>query len=87
MPRPCHLRHALGVPKQGFHRHYGVGFAVADVVGTLVIAALFARGDVTKTAQYFAALFVLAVALHWVFCVDTAFLQLLGLANQTPLDS
>lgn len=82
---PCAYRHSLGVPGKGVHVHVA-GVAVFDVIGTLLAALLIAlvhwrvkssRGRQSSVAVFFGAafaLFVLGEILHFIFCVDTAFI-------------
>jgi hypothetical protein len=76
----CRYRDELGSPGQGFHRRVG-GVAIADVLGTVAIAAGAAaayryRGGKIRyeyaALVAFVILMVAAVALHRAFCVDTA---------------
>jgi hypothetical protein len=76
----CRYRNALGEPGVGFHARRLAGVALWDVVGTLVIAALLARWTSWSYARALASLFLLGVALHWLFCVPTALNRALGLA-------
>jgi hypothetical protein len=70
----CTYSRSLGVPGEGVHRHV-LGFAIVDVLATVLLASLMARGDPRETVQYFIWLFILAQLLHWMMCVDTAFLR------------
>ena len=34
----CEYKDILGVPGEGFHNHFGFGFAILDLIGTILIA-------------------------------------------------
>lgn len=69
----CKYKHILGEEKKGFHKQRFLGFALYDVVGTLLIALLlktFVFVD-NSFGWVFLWLMVLAILLHRVFCVNT----------------
>jgi len=66
--RDCSYRFALGHPNQGFHTHVG-GVAVGDVVATLIISWLVVRATHANFSLVAGLAFLLAFALHKVFCV------------------
>lgn len=81
MQRPCSLKHSLGVPGVGVHKHI-FGVAWRDIVATLVVSAVIAGLDREKdfyrgTVAWFLRLFIAGQILHWFFCVDTEFIKLL----------
>ena len=71
----CKHRWALGKEGEGVHSIRLMDVAVADVAMTLLGAALLAAGTGRLTAGRFAAaaacLFLLGIALHRLFCVNT----------------
>lgn len=72
----CKYKDALGVPGQGFHSARLFGFARNDVLGTFgiafIISLLFYRKTLLKSFIIISIiLFVLAIFLHRLFCVNT----------------
>ena len=73
----CQYSELLGKPNQGFHAQRLGPFALYDLLGTIFLGFVLSR--FTKkfsilTGTLF--MFVLGQVLHWLFCVDTAFLRL-----------
>lgn len=76
-----------GIPGEGFHSQRIFGFALNDIIGTIVIAAI--TSFLTKISFWFSliAWFVLGEILHFLFCVDTAIIKLFkSKANEKPKD-
>lgn len=69
----------LGRPGVGFHTHVG-GIAVGDLLGTIVIAAAVSGVSGQNFLGIFVVIIIIAVFLHWYFCVPTELNKLLGLA-------
>jgi len=65
-----------GIPGEGFHSQRVLGLALNDIIGTIVLAAITSL--LTKISFWYSliAWFVLGEILHYLFCVDTAFLKL-----------
>lgn len=72
---PCPFASALGIPYKGFHEKRIGDFAYNDMIGTLGLALvttlLFNINIFTSIIGWF----VLGEILHYVFGVNTAFLQ------------
>ena len=68
----CQYKNVLGEPNKGVHKHYGLGFAIFDVIGTGVGAYMLSKTFNTSFLTSFGLLMFLAVASHKIFCVDTA---------------
>jgi hypothetical protein len=76
----CPFKDALGKPGTGFHERRILGLAANDVVGTLALAlafpppsfGLWRQRSVNGYAASVVAWFLLAIAVHRAFCVDTA---------------
>lgn len=77
----CQFKDILGKPNQGFHSNRFFGFALNDilatVVGGLIIAYLTKDRTVTGYSKWIALAFFAGIVFHWVFCVDTAFMRLI----------
>lgn len=71
MPRLCRHKHALGVPREGFHRLRipGTDTAALDFCGTLAIAWAASAASGARLSHTCVAVFLLAEFLHWLFCV------------------
>lgn len=67
----CQYQNILGKPGVGFHNHFGCGFAVLDLVGTIGIAYFITHHYKVPFMYSFGGLMVTAITLHKVFCVDT----------------
>lgn len=66
----CNYKDILGTPKKGFHTHY-FGFAIFDLLGTIFLSFLFGNFEIKKSLKYFVILMLIAIFLHWLFCVKT----------------
>lgn len=73
MPLFCKYRHIFGKEGEGVHSYRVMNIAIIDlgftVLGALVIAMFF-RVSFVETLI---ALLLLALLVHWLFCVDTTF--------------
>jgi hypothetical protein len=67
----CKYKNALGEPKKGVHSYRFFGVALADVVMTLIGAAIISYFSGYSFFYVSAFLFVLGIALHRLFCVRT----------------
>lgn len=76
---PCPYATLLGVRDKGVHSTRILGFAFYDILATIVVAAITAY--IFNVSFWYCLLgwFILAEVLHYIFCVDTAFLELIGL--------
>jgi hypothetical protein len=72
----CRFKNLLGEPGKGFHAARFAGLARNDLIGTLVIAWLLARVMKWGFVKAFLVTFIVATFLHLLFCVDTAFIQM-----------
>lgn len=66
----CKYRDILGKPNQGFHTHI-FGIAIMDVVATILIAVLLWKIFHVNLWLTILALFILAILVHRLFCVNT----------------
>lgn len=72
----CKYKDILGVPKEGFHSTRLFGFARNDILGTfgiaLIITIIFYRKTLfTSFIIISILLFILAIFLHRLFCVNS----------------
>jgi len=86
----CQYRDVLGKAGEGIHSYRLFGVAIADVLMTIVAAALIWRFLFPKThfLIVLAVLFILGVLLHRLFCVRTTIDKLIfgGGASPVPFD-
>lgn len=82
----CKYANIGGIPGEGFHSQRVFGFAFNDTIGTIVIAVIFSL--ITKISFLFSLIgwFVLGEILHYLFCVDTAFLALFKSKEKKPIN-
>ncbi len=73
----CQYKDILGMPGKGFHKPRLFGFAALDTIGTFVIAWVLSKYTRQKLWKSILFMFILAQFLHWMFCVDTAFMSIL----------
>jgi hypothetical protein len=69
-------KHTFGEPNQGFHATRIMGFALYDIVGTIVVAWIFSYVTRISFAYSLLGWFVAGEVLHWYFGVETAFMKL-----------
>jgi hypothetical protein len=67
----CEYKNALGVPKKGIHSYRLFGFAVADVVGTILAAMAISYYTKWNVGLTLAGCFLLGIVAHKLFCVET----------------
>ncbi len=67
----------LGVPGEGVHAKRIGPFAINDFIGTIIGAIILSYLFDTTILKAFIFLFILGEVLHYIFCVDTAFLRIL----------
>lgn len=87
MPLLCQYKNIFGAPNTGVHKYRVFGFAIVDVIATLVIAALMAKfiphiqgwNFWEMFAFYSGLLILISIFIHMVFCVDTTLVKMLGL--------
>jgi hypothetical protein len=80
MHRLCQYRDILGVPREGVHSYRipVVDMATFDVVGTIILAFIFAKVFKRNFFLVLLLLYILAECLHYLFCVPTRFQSLLN---------
>ena len=76
----CQYKNIFGSPGKGVHAWRFMDTAVFDYVGTLLLAALFARLTGLPLVLSTILMFAVGVVLHVVFCVPTAAVKYLGWA-------
>lgn len=69
-------KHTFGEPGTGFHATRIGGFALYDILGTIVLALLTSYFFNISVFWSIVGWFVAAEVLHWYFGVQTAFMKL-----------
>ena len=72
----------LGEPGVGIHTHVG-GVAIIDVLLTIILSAIASSYLKVPLIIMFAAMLLLSIFLHWLFCVPTTLSKALGIVS-TP---
>ena len=73
----CQYSNALGEPGKGFHAPRVAGFAVLDVLGTIILAWVMQHCTKWSWPTSLVAMFSLGVLCHRLFCVPTTLDRLL----------
>ena len=76
---PCPYSNILGIPGQGVHAQRFYGFALNDTLATLVAALLTSLFFKVPILYSILGWFIGGEVLHYVFCVDTAFMKMIGI--------
>lgn len=75
MIKLCKYNNMLGKPNEGFHSTRILGYALWDIVGTILIAFLIAKYKKYNFLETLLGLFIVTQILHVLFCVNTAFVN------------
>ncbi len=67
----CKYKDILGVPGKGIHSYRLFGFALADIVMTIIGAYILSLLFSLTYWKTLLGLFLLGIALHRIFCVKT----------------
>lgn len=81
-PSKCPFANALGVPGKGVHSLRVGGYAIIDIVLTIIAAYLTSKSAKIPFVISFTVWFVLGEILHVLFGVQTAFLTAIGIKLQ-----
>jgi len=82
----CKYKNALGEPNKGIHSYKFLGISIADVIMTLIGAALISYFFKISFIYTSLSLFALGIILHRLFCVRTTIDKLL-FPNVPPIES
>ena len=67
----CQYKDILGKPGKGIHSYRLFGLAIADVIMTILAAYIIAYMFKIQFRYSFIGLFIVGIALHRIFCVQT----------------
>jgi hypothetical protein len=73
----CQFKDIFGKPEKGFHARRLFGFALWDIIGTIILGFIFFRVTQLELIISILFIFIFGQFFHWLFCVDTAFIKLL----------
>jgi hypothetical protein len=73
----CPYSNILGIPGQGVHAPRFLGLALNDMIATLVAALLTSWFFKVPLLYSILGWFIAGEVLHYVFCVDTAFMKMI----------
>jgi hypothetical protein len=71
----CKYKNIFGIPNQGVHKHRVFGYAIVDIIFTIIGAWFFSWLFKVKFWISLVGLFVVGEILHAIFCVETAFIK------------
>jgi hypothetical protein len=86
----CPYANILGIPNKGVHSTRIVGFALYDILATIIAAYITTFFIHISYLTSLLAWFIIGELLHYIFGVQTAFLEKLGIstickASQVPI--
>jgi hypothetical protein len=73
----CQYKDILGKPGKGIHSYRLFGFAIADLIMTVIAAYIIAYMFKIQFRYSLGGLFILGIVLHRAFCVKTTLDKLL----------
>ena len=73
----CPYKFIFGKPKTGFHSTRVFGLALGDTVGTILLGILFSYLFHVSLFYSIVGMFILGEILHYLFGVQTAFLDMI----------
>jgi hypothetical protein len=77
----CPYATALGERGKGFHSTRILGMAAGDIAGTIGLAYITTKVSKVDFLPALAGWFILGELMHYYYCVDTAFLEMIGIKN------
>ncbi|QKF94732.1 hypothetical protein QKU48_gp1274 [Fadolivirus algeromassiliense] len=75
----CRFKNIFGEPRKGVHSIRLFDFAVIDVILTILLALIISYAFKIGFLFTFFILFLIAQVFHLLFCVQTKFVELLGI--------
>ena len=69
----CKYKDIFGKPATGVHSYRVFNVAIADVIGTILIAYIFSLLTKVNFLWSLLIFFILGELMHFIFCVDTTF--------------
>jgi len=75
----CKYQNLLGKPDEGVHKTRIFGFALNDIILTIILTLIISLIFKTQFLLTLIILFIIGEFLHLLFCVNTKFINLLGI--------
>jgi len=75
----CKYKDILGISGQGVHSYRIFNIAIMDVIMTIIASFIISLIFRVSFLWSFVVLFVFGEILHYIFCVPTTFMKVLGL--------
>jgi hypothetical protein len=75
----CPYKFIFGKPKTGFHSTRVFGLALGDTIGTILLGILFSYLFHVSLFYSIVGMFIVGEILHYLFGVQTAFLDMIGI--------
>ena len=82
----CKYKNMLGEPNKGIHSYRLFGVAIADVIMTIIAAAIIAYFRKQSFISVLLFLFLLGIVLHRIFCVRTTIDKMLFPGKRVTFD-
>lgn len=79
----CPYKYVLGIPEKGVHAVRVLGFALFDILATIVLAGLTAYFSQTNFFIHLGVWLVIGEILHYIYGTQTKFLTTIGV-NACP---
>lgn len=73
----CKYKDILGAPNTGIHSRRIFGFALNDIIGTIAVSFIISIVFKKSFLKTLIIVFIIGELMHYIFCVDTAFMKLL----------
>lgn len=73
----CPYKNIFGESEQGFHKERIFGFALYDIIGTMIVGILISKYFKFDLFKTYLLLILFVIFIHKLFCVDTALNKLL----------
>lgn len=73
----CSYKNIFGESHKGLHQFRFFGFALIDIIGTIIAAGFISYVTDISFLIILLILFIIGQLLHYIFCVDTEFIKLI----------
>ena len=77
----CKYKDIFGKPKEGHHSYRLFNIAIVDTVLTIILGYFISKFFKLKLAHVLVFLFIFAIIIHKIFCVETTLTKLFTASN------